>query len=57
MKKKLTKIQNKDLAALASMGPTAWHADRDAMNERIARLPNPMPVTRAVTLTVLRPRP
>lgn len=50
-------LTHHDLAALAGMGPTAWHADQDAMNERIARLPDPMQVTRAVTLTVLRPRP
>jgi 23S rRNA (guanine745-N1)-methyltransferase len=50
-------LTHHDVAALAGMGPTAWHADQDAMNERISRLPDPMPVTRAVTLTVLRPRP
>jgi 23S rRNA (guanine745-N1)-methyltransferase len=50
-------LTHHDLAALAGMGPTAWHADQDAMNERIARLPDPMPVTMAATLTVLRPRP
>jgi len=46
-----------EVAAVAAMGPTAWHAGQDAMRERIAGLPDPMPVTRAVTLRVLRPRP
>jgi 23S rRNA (guanine745-N1)-methyltransferase len=50
-------LSRDDLAALAGMGPSAWHTDQDAINQRIARLPDPMPVTRAVTLTVLRPRP
>jgi 23S rRNA (guanine745-N1)-methyltransferase len=46
-----------DVAAVAAMGPTAWHAGQDAMTERIAGLPDPVSVTRAVTLRVLRPRP
>jgi 23S rRNA (guanine745-N1)-methyltransferase len=50
-------LTHADVAALAGMGPTAWHADQDAMTGRIAGLPDPVPVTRAVTLTVLRPRP
>jgi 23S rRNA (guanine745-N1)-methyltransferase len=50
-------LTHRDLAALAGMGPSAWHADQDAMNERIARLPDPQAVTRAVMLTTLRPRP
>jgi 23S rRNA (guanine745-N1)-methyltransferase len=50
-------LTHHDVAALAGMGPTAWHADHDAMRDRITRLSDPVPVTRAVTLTVLRPRP
>jgi len=50
-------LTHDDVAALAWMGPTAWHADQDAMTDRIARLSDPVAVTRAVTLTVLRPRP
>ncbi|MGN6681276.1 MAG: putative RNA methyltransferase [Streptosporangiaceae bacterium] len=45
-----------DVAAVAAMGPTAWHAGQAAMAERIAGLPETMPVTRAVILRVLRPR-
>ncbi len=43
--------------ALAMMGPSAWHTDQAAVAGRIAGLPDPVPVTWAVTLTVLRPRP
>jgi 23S rRNA (guanine745-N1)-methyltransferase len=50
-------LSHDDVAAIAAMGPTAWHADQDAMAERIAGLPDPVMVTRAVTLRVLRPRP
>jgi 23S rRNA (guanine745-N1)-methyltransferase len=50
-------LGHRDVAALAAMGPTAWHAGQDAMAERITGLPDPVTVTRAVTLRVLRPRP
>jgi 23S rRNA (guanine745-N1)-methyltransferase len=50
-------LSRPDVAALAAMGPTAWHAGQDAMTERIAGLPDPVSVTRAVTLRLLRPRP
>ncbi|MGN6790760.1 MAG: putative RNA methyltransferase [Streptosporangiaceae bacterium] len=45
-----------DVAALAAMGPSAWHADEGSMPDRVASLPDRVSVTRAVTLTVLRPR-
>jgi 23S rRNA (guanine745-N1)-methyltransferase len=50
-------LGHEEVAALAAMGPSAWHADEGAMAERIAGLPDPVQVTRAVTLTVLRRRP
>ncbi len=43
--------------ALAMMGPSAWHTDQAALAERVAGLTDPVPVTWAITLTVLRPRP
>lgn len=50
-------LGHQEVAALAAMGPTAWHPDEGAMAQRIAGLPDQVPVTRAVTLTVLRRRP
>jgi len=41
---------------LAAMGPSSWHADAGALAAAIGRLPDPVPVTLAVRLTVLRPR-
>ena len=41
---------------LAAMGPSSWHADPDALAAAIGRLPEPVPVTLAVRLAVLRPR-
>jgi 23S rRNA (guanine745-N1)-methyltransferase len=49
-------LRHQQVAALAAMGPTAWHAGPADMSGLIARLPDPVSVTRAVTLTVLRPR-
>ena len=37
---------------VVGMGPSAWHTDQDALAERIARLPDPVPVTASVTLSV-----
>ncbi len=44
------------VAALAAMGPAAWHTRPDATAGPIARLPEPVAVTMAVTVSVLRPR-
>jgi 23S rRNA (guanine745-N1)-methyltransferase len=44
------------VAALAAMGPTAWHTRPDATAGPIARLPEPVAVTLAVTVSVLQPR-
>jgi 23S rRNA (guanine745-N1)-methyltransferase len=43
------------VAALAGMGPTAWHVSPEALAEKVGRLPEPTAVTLAVTLSVLRP--
>ncbi len=43
------------VAALAGMGPTAWHVTPGALAERVVRLPEPTAVTLAVTVSVLRP--
>ena len=45
------------VGALTAMGPSSWHADPGVLAARIARLPEPAPVTLAVRLAVLRPRP
>lgn len=42
--------------ALVAMGPSAWHADRRRLAERLAALPEPIGVTVAVRLAVYRPR-
>lgn len=41
--------------ALVAMGPSAWHADRRRLEERLAALPEPIGVTVAVRLAVYRP--
>ncbi|MGR6317154.1 23S rRNA methyltransferase [Micromonospora soli] len=45
-----------EVATLVGMGPSAWHADPARLAERIAALPEPVPVTLAVRLAVHRPR-
>jgi 23S rRNA (guanine745-N1)-methyltransferase len=50
-------LDREAVGALAAMGPSSWHTDRAALEERIARLREPAPVTFAVTLSVYRPSP
>ncbi|MEU8072485.1 putative RNA methyltransferase [Micromonospora sp. NPDC049151] len=45
-----------EVATLVGMGPSAWHADPQRLAARIAALPEPVPVTLSVRLTVHRPR-
>ncbi|WP_446218259.1 putative RNA methyltransferase [Micromonospora sp. IBHARD004] len=45
-----------EVATLVGMGPSAWHTDPTRLAERIAALPEPVPVTLAVRLAVHRPR-
>ncbi len=42
--------------ALVLMGPSAWHVDRAALDEAIAALPDPYPVTLSVTIWTFTPR-
>ncbi|HEX9065814.1 MAG TPA: methyltransferase domain-containing protein [Streptosporangiaceae bacterium] len=50
-------LDHQAVAALAAMGPSAWHADQDETGRRIAAGPDPVTVTLAVMLSVLRPAP
>ncbi|MCG5448944.1 MULTISPECIES: putative RNA methyltransferase [Micromonospora] len=45
-----------EVATLVGMGPSAWHTDPAALATRLAALPDPIRVTVAVRLDVLRPR-
>ncbi|MEU5722988.1 putative RNA methyltransferase [Micromonospora sp. NPDC047738] len=45
-----------EVATLVGMGPSAWHTDPSRLAERIAALPEPVPVTLAVRLGGYRPR-
>ncbi|MEU8116978.1 putative RNA methyltransferase [Micromonospora sp. NPDC048947] len=45
-----------EVATLVGMGPSAWHTDPAALTARLAALPEPVRVTVAVRLDVLRPR-
>ncbi|MFE9959486.1 putative RNA methyltransferase [Micromonospora sp. NPDC005299] len=49
-------LSRTEVATLVGMGPSAWHADPARLAERIAALPEPVPVTLAVRLGVHRPR-
>lgn len=44
-------LTHKAAGRLVAMGPSAWHTDPTALATRIATLPDPAPVTAAVTLT------
>jgi 23S rRNA (guanine745-N1)-methyltransferase len=50
-------LDHRAVGALVAMGPSAWHAEPAALAARIRRLPGPVPVTLAVTLSVFRPLP
>lgn len=45
-----------EVATLVGMGPSAWHTDPARLAEAITALPEPVPVTLAVRLSVHRPR-
>lgn len=49
-------LSRTEVATLVGMGPSAWHTDPARLAERIAALPEPVPVTLAVRLGVHRPR-
>jgi 23S rRNA (guanine745-N1)-methyltransferase len=48
------RLGHQDIEALVAMGPSAYHTDPVAMRQRIAALPNPMPVTASVIVSVYR---
>ncbi|MGW4124014.1 putative RNA methyltransferase [Nocardia sp. NPDC004711] len=48
-------LSHEDVANVAAMGPSAFHA-AEGRAEQIAALPDPMPVTASVTISVYRPR-
>lgn len=48
-------LSHADVAAVATMGPSAWHNDGQLLHARIAGLPSPVPVTLSVTVTVFHP--
>ncbi|WP_433562906.1 putative RNA methyltransferase [Nocardia sp. CA-151230] len=48
-------LSHEDVANVAAMGPSAFHAV-EGRTEQIAALPDPMPVTASVTISVYRPR-
>ncbi len=47
-------LRHKEIEAVVSMGPSAWHATRDDLAERAARLPDPFEVTASVSVSVYR---
>jgi 23S rRNA (guanine745-N1)-methyltransferase len=50
------RLAHPEVAALVAMGPSARHVDAGAVAARLARLPDPVPVTLAVTLQVYKVR-
>jgi 23S rRNA (guanine745-N1)-methyltransferase len=48
-------LSHADVLALVGMGPSAWHADRDALAARVARLSSPVQVTASVMVTSYAP--
>ncbi|MFY1634189.1 putative RNA methyltransferase [Solwaraspora sp. WMMB335] len=50
------RLSHGEVEALVAMGPSARHADPDRLAARLATLPDPVPVTVAVQLTVHRRR-
>lgn len=48
------RLSHVEVAALAGMGPSAWHTDAEALATAIGRLPEPAEVTMAVTVSAYR---
>jgi 23S rRNA (guanine745-N1)-methyltransferase len=44
-------LAREEAAQLVRMGPSAWHVDEHAVQERLATLPDPLTVTASVTLS------
>ncbi|MGA8115442.1 MAG: 23S rRNA methyltransferase [Actinocatenispora sp.] len=51
------RLDHHDVVTVVGMGPSARHLTPDALNERIAALPDPLTVTVSVDLSVYRPQP
>jgi 23S rRNA (guanine745-N1)-methyltransferase len=49
------RLDRRGVADIVAMGPSARHADADALAGQIRRLPDPLATTVSVTLSVLRP--
>ncbi|MEU2611417.1 putative RNA methyltransferase [Micromonospora sp. NPDC007271] len=49
-------LRRTEVSTLVGMGPSAWHTDPARLAERIAALPEPVPVTLAVRIGTHRPR-
>lgn len=47
-------LDHADLVALVAMGPSARHLDEQQVAERVAALPDPLPVTLSVTVATYR---
>jgi 23S rRNA (guanine745-N1)-methyltransferase len=47
-------LNQRDVAAIAGMGPTARHIPADAISTRVSALPDPMQVTVSVQMTTYR---
>jgi 23S rRNA (guanine745-N1)-methyltransferase len=52
----IMELDHDGAGALVGMGPSAWHADRDALASRISALPEPVRVSASVDVAVYRPR-
>jgi 23S rRNA (guanine745-N1)-methyltransferase len=52
----IMKLDHDDAGAVVAMGPSAWHADPDALARAIAALPDSVRVEASVTVGVYRPR-
>jgi 23S rRNA (guanine745-N1)-methyltransferase len=50
------RLSHREVAALVAMGPSARHLDEATVAARLARLPDPVPVTLAVTLSSYKVR-
>ncbi|MBO4205523.1 putative RNA methyltransferase [Micromonospora echinofusca] len=49
------RLLRSEVRTLVGMGPSAWHTDPVRLDQRLAALPEPVPVTVAVRLAVYRP--
>lgn len=50
------RLHRTEVRTLVGMGPSAWHTEPARLAERIAALPEPVPVTAAVRLVAYQPR-